>query len=79
MSRYDLPDILYASIRALGGQADIISVCKYVWAHYQTELECSGDLFFTWQFDLRWAATELRKAKRMKAAEVSPKGVWEVL
>lgn len=79
MNRDDLPDILYSSIKAIGGQVDIISVCKYFWAHYKTELELSGDLFFTWQYDIRWAATELRKTKRMKPAEVSPRGIWEIL
>ena len=30
MDRYDLPEILYSSLDALGGQSDIIGVCKYV-------------------------------------------------
>ncbi len=79
MNRDDLADILYSSIKALGGRADIVSVCKYIWANYQTELEHSGDLFFTWQYDIRWAATKLRKTKQMKTAEVSPRGIWEIL
>ncbi len=78
MNRYDLPDILYSSIKALGGQTDIINVCKYVWEHYKIDLEHSGDLFYTWQYDIRWAATELRKTGRMKATEISPRGIWEV-
>lgn len=79
MNRYDLPDILYKSIKDMGGQANIIGVCKYVWKHYQQELLASGDLFYTWQYDIRWAATELRKTKRMKATDQSPRGVWEIL
>ena len=78
MNRHDLPHILYTSIKDLGGQADIIGACKYIWQHYQNELECSGDLFYTWQYDIRWAATELRKTGRMKAAELSAKGIWEI-
>jgi hypothetical protein len=34
-----------------------VDVAKYIWANHQAELEASGDLFFTWQYDLRWAAT----------------------
>lgn len=79
MNRYDLPDILYNSIKEMGGQTNIIEVCKYVWQHYQQELFNSGDLFYTWQYDIRWAATELRKTKRMKAAEQSPRGIWEII
>lgn len=79
MNRFDLPDILYSSIKALGGQTDIINACRYVWEHYHADLENSGDLFYTWQYDIRWAATELRKTGRMRAAELSPRGIWEIL
>lgn len=79
MDRYDLPEVLYSSLDALGGQSDIIGVCKYVWEHYSTNLENSGDLFYTWQYDIRWAATELRKTGRMKPAEQSPRGIWEIV
>ena len=54
-------------------------ICKYVWEHYSTNLENSGDLFYTWQYDIRWAATELRKTGRMKPAEQSPRGIWEIV
>lgn len=79
MERNDLPSILYSSIKALGGQADIVGVCKYVWEHHHTELEHSGDLFYTWQYDIRWAATELRKRGQMKNANMSSRGIWEIL
>ncbi|WP_343249961.1 hypothetical protein [Diplocloster hominis] len=78
MTRVDLAEVLYQSLRALGGQSDIIGVCKYVWEHYQDELRNSGDLFYTWQYDIRWAATELRKANRMKDARLCQKGIWEL-
>jgi hypothetical protein len=79
MKRNDLPDVLYKVLSDLGGQANIITVCKLVWEKYKSDLEKSGDLFYCWQYDIRWAATELRKTGRMKAAEVSPKGIWEII
>ena len=79
MNRHDLPDILYNSIKNLGRRASIVDVCKYIWNHYENELRSSGNLFFTWQYDIRWAATELRKAKRMYDKDVSPKGIWEII
>ena len=79
MHRYDLPDILYKSIKEMGGQSRIVDICRYVWKNYQDELLNSGDLFYTWQYDIRWAATELRKSQRMKSAEQSPKGIWEII
>ncbi|MGI6362247.1 MAG: hypothetical protein ACOX21_00380 [Bacillota bacterium] len=77
--KHDLPDILYDSLKQLGGAATIVDVCKYVWTKYNMELERSGDLFYTWQYDIRWAATELRKTKKMRSSELSPKGVWELM
>ena len=79
MTRYDLPDILYNAIKEMGGQTNIIDVCKYVWEKHAPELKVSGDLFYSWQYDIRWAATELRKTGRMKAADLSPRGIWEIL
>lgn len=79
MLRYDLPDILYSAIKDMGGQTNIIDVCKYVWEKYESDLRHSGDLFYTWQYDIRRAATELRKSKRMKAADISPRGIWEIV
>ena len=53
-------------------------VCKYVWEKYRVELEASGDLFYTWQYDIRWAAQALRDSKVMHADELSPRGVWRL-
>ena len=35
MKREDLPDILYDSLKKLGGRSNIVDVCKYVWEHYK--------------------------------------------
>ncbi len=79
MKKYDLPDILYSTIKLMGGKATIIDVCKYIWEKYESNLRNSGDLFYSWQYDIRWAATNLRKSKKMKAAEESPRGLWEII
>lgn len=78
LSRNDLPEILYRTLKDIGGRGSIIEVCKYIWDHYQNDLLRSGDLFYTWQYDVRWAATELRKSGRMKNANISPVGIWEI-
>ncbi len=79
MTRHDLPDKLYDTLKFMGGQGTIIEICKMFWSRHEEELKRSGDLFYTWQYDIRWAATELRKRKKMKAAEFSKKGVWEIV
>jgi hypothetical protein len=69
---------LAQALRSHGGRASIVNACKHVWQHHEADLRRSGDLFFTWQYDIRWAAHALRKQGRMKADAVSPKGVWEL-
>src|SRR5204863_10199434 len=62
----------------MGGSAKLIDVVKRVLKNHDHEIEASGDSFFTWQYDIRWAATMLCKQKELKAAETSPMGVWEL-
>lgn len=77
--RYDLPELLYQALKSLGGKSNIVEVCKFIWNNYENDLKSSGDLFYTWQYDIRWAATELRKLNKMKDKNVSPKGIWEII
>ena len=74
-----LPDLLYGVLKGMGGSASLLQVCKKFYLIYENDLKNSGDLFYTWQYDIRWAATHLRKSGRMKDAKVSPSGVWEIL
>jgi hypothetical protein len=34
-------------------------IAKWIWEHHEAELRDSGDLFYTWQYDMRWAGTRL--------------------
>lgn len=77
-SRADLVDWVYQALKAHSGKSKIATVAEHIWEHHEKELAASGDLFFTWQYDMRWAATRLRKTGKMKAAEDSPTGVWEL-
>ncbi|HZJ83282.1 MAG TPA: hypothetical protein VFD57_05690 [Clostridia bacterium] len=74
----DLGLWILEALRANNGQATLLEICKYVWQNYENELRTSGDLFYTWQYEIRWQATYLRKEGLMKDANLSPKGVWEI-
>lgn len=78
MQKDDLPELLEATLTKLGGSGTILEVCKTFWADNESELRNSGDLFYTWQYDIRWAATTLRKTGIMKDASISDSGVWEL-
>jgi hypothetical protein len=76
--KHDLKDWVAEALRARGGSARLVSVAKYIWQHHEEELRASGDLFYTWQYDMRWGATLLRKEGTMKPAALSSKGWWEL-
>lgn len=78
VDRNDLKQWVLEALKELSGSATLLNVIKKVWEKHRREIEVSGDLFFTWQYDIRWAATSLRKQKKMKAAKKSPRGVWEL-
>lgn len=66
------------ALRDLGGKASIVAVCRRVWEEHEAELRASGDLFFTWQYDIRWAAYDLRRDGVLTEEALSPRGVWEL-
>lgn len=74
-----LEDWVYKAIKANSGSATIVEVAKYIWSQYQTELANSGDLFFTWQYDMRWAAQNLRKAGICGLVSKSPVNEWTII
>jgi hypothetical protein len=78
MTKDDLPAIVEAALHSLGGKGTLLEVAKHIWKHHESDLRSSGDLFFTWQHDMRWAATELRSSGKMVAAEISERGIWEL-
>src|SRR5690625_3724952 len=65
-SKADLLDWVVEALEQLGGTAGVLEVSKQVWQNHEDQLRASGDLFYTWQYDLRWAATNLRKAGRLE-------------
>jgi hypothetical protein len=75
-TRHDLQDWLVDALRAHGGAATVVQVCEHVWRNHEQGLRSSGDLFFTWQYDIRWAATKLRKKGVVGPADTAPTGTW---
>jgi hypothetical protein len=66
------------ALQALGGSGHVLEVSRAVWERHEVDLQASGDLFFTWQYDLRWAAKELRDEGALKPA-TSRRGPWELI
>jgi hypothetical protein len=79
VTKHDLGDWIIEALRSKNGSARLVDVSRHVWEHHEADLRRSQDLFFTWQYDIRWAATNLRHAHVLKAANDSPLGVWELV
>jgi hypothetical protein len=78
LSRADLEGFVVQALKAHQGHASIVEICRFVWENHEAQLRQSGDFFYTWQYDIRWAATRLRKRRLLKPADSSPAGVWEL-
>ncbi|MED4019154.1 hypothetical protein [Sutcliffiella cohnii] len=77
-SKQQLRKWIIKALEEMSGSASLLDICKYVWNNYEEDLRNSGDLFYTWQYDIRWAATDLRKSGLIKPAKESPRGLWEL-
>jgi len=66
------------ALRELGGSARILDINKKVWELHAEEIRNTGDLFYEWQYELRWAGDLLRRQGKIRDAKLSPKGVWEL-
>ena len=67
------------ALKHLGGKAGVVQVSKQVWKTHAADLAASDDLFYTWQYDIRWAAQKLRNDGVLKAmhGRKGP-GEWEL-
>ena len=79
-NKNDLMEWCLEALRALGGSAHHIDVAKYVWQVHEQELRQSGELFYTWQYDLRWAAKKLRDQGELRSVTGGSRGdgIWRL-
>jgi len=73
-----LLNCVYEALKENNGSASILDVSKNIYKKHKKELKLRGNLYFTWQYDFRWAATKLRKKGIMKNKKDSPRGIWEL-
>ena len=66
------------ALKSLGGKATIIEVAKEIWDKNWPTIEKTGDLRYTWQYDMRWAADILRRERKLKSTALAKRGFWEL-
>ncbi len=74
----DLQEWIRLALRELDGRAHLVAIARHIWKKHESDLRESGDLFYTWQYDMRWAANRLRRRGILRPAEDSPLGIWEL-
>jgi len=74
----DLKEAVYRAVVAAGGKANLIDVAKHIWQHHEDDLRRSGDRFYRWQYEMRWAANVLRHEGRIAPADEAQRGVWVI-
>lgn len=71
----DLQEWVIEALKYLGGEAHLTRVAEHIWENRESDLRASGDLFFTWQYDMRWSAQNLKEAGKLQKLSKS----WKLL
>ncbi|MCO7199982.1 MULTISPECIES: hypothetical protein [Pseudoalteromonas] len=78
VTREDMKGWIIECLQSRGGSGWPKDVARYVWESYEKELRLSGDLLYTWQYDLRWAAQRLRYSGVLKPVNGRRDLPWEL-
>ena len=77
-SRENMKSWVIAALESLGGKGWPKDVAKYIWGNYEPELRKSGNLLYTWQYDVRWAAQPLRNTGLLKPVNRRRDLPWDI-
>ena len=61
IDRNTMTEWVIGAVKELGGSGTILEISKEVWKTHGKEIKEAGDIFYTWQYELRWAGDILRK------------------
>lgn len=54
------------ALRDLKGSAYLLDVADHIWTNHADDLSRNRKLLLKWQYEMRWAATSLRRQGLMK-------------
>jgi hypothetical protein len=77
-NKQDLMSWVVEALEELGGSGSVVQVSQVVWRRHEADLRISGELFYTWQYDIRWAATKLREAGHIRPVPPRSRGPWQL-
>ena len=77
-TKQSLKTWIVEALEEAGGTSHHVRIAEHIWCHHKDELEQSGDLFYTWQYDLRWAGQNLRKEGVLAKIDGQGDGTWSL-
>jgi len=78
LTRNDLIDWVYEALARAGGELSPLGVAKSIWANHESDLKASGDMFYKWQYEVRWAGQMLQKSGRAKKTRKGNSSIWSL-
>ncbi len=78
IKRDDMMPWVVKCLESHGGKAWPKDVAKYIWENYESQLRSSGNMLYTWQYDVRWAAQTLRNNGTLKPVNRRRDLPWEL-
>ena len=73
-----LGQLIIEALESNSGAASIVKICQYIWQNYESDLRDSGNLFYTWQYDLRWASQRLCKEGIIEKLPQGRMSIWKL-
>ena len=75
-TRDDLKQWVVDALRS-SGSSTVPQIAKHIWENHEHELRRSGDLFYTWQYAMRWAGQLLQQEGKLTKNGTGRR--WELL
>lgn len=72
-TRDDLKGWVLEALAALG-PTQVPRIAQHIWENHEAELRSSGDLFYTWQYAMRWAGQVLQQEGKL--GKNGPNRTW---
>ena len=63
-TRADLKVWVEDALRDLG-PALVPEIARHIWQNHEAELRASGNLFYTWQYAMRWEGQKLQQEGKL--------------
>lgn len=77
-NKNDLKDWVIEALESMSGSGSVVDVSRVVWQRHEHDLRLSGDMFYTWQYDIRWAGQKLRDEGLLVSAQGDRRAPWRL-